>query len=222
MAIKLIVRVDDCGQALIQDRPDEGLEIFSRWWDAGSWAMTPIYVGVVPVVVFPPAIVKMFGAELIALHGWDHADQPLSPDHIHLAHRALPSARVVIPPYNKYNEDTFRAMRDYGLTTLLGGFPSEHHQFGATPVMHAGILHLSARRGLYGRCYELVDAVKRVIATEDCPYPIQVVLHHRWDMSNPDFLPGVRKLRELIEPHVVTVDAARKWAEENQLKGRAT
>lgn len=219
---KFILRVDDVGQALDQSQPDVGLKQFRKWWSRGNWNDIPIYLGVVPACLAGDGEALGFlndicindrrprGAEL-CLHGWDHAKQTLTQDHVFKAMEAFPSARCVIPPYNNYDEETVKAVSLIADDPVLfGGFNREHHQYGNGPCLTRGVLHLSACRELYSHSYLVADFLKNVLDQKwpTVDYPLVITLHHRWDHG---FLDGVRRLRDLVAEHVVTVDTAFDW-----------
>lgn len=210
---RFVLRVDDIGQAPLQFQPDKELKYFRRWWDAGGWGDLPVYLGVVPAVLgelernMLLQLEDTTGAE-ICLHGWDHGDRMLSRNDIHLATKAFPAARCVIPPYNKSDEATVAAMEEFGLRVLFGGFHGEHYQLGLEIGMIGKVLFLPASRDLYDRSYVVANLVDVWGATSGGPWegsnvPLVITLHHRWDTN---FLEGVRRLRDLVAPHLITVD----------------
>lgn len=230
---KFILRVDDVGQAVNQTKPDVGLEYFRRWWDAGGWAGLPVYLGVVvePLgLAGSPVAARVFGCPSdpessygwlsahirppaeIALHGYRHKDKPLDLEEIYLAEESFPDARCVIPPYNKYNDATFDAMRQTGKTVLFGGFNGEHHNYGEAPRIVDGVLHLSADRTLYQHSYIVAQTAKIKIDHGTSDHPLVITLHHRWDEK---FFDGVRRLRDLVADKLTTVEEAWEWARKN-------
>jgi hypothetical protein len=212
---KFLVRVDDVGQAEIQANPDRGMELFARWYD--PWRGLPVYFGVVPAGLTASEfswIDHNIPAQYLAIHGWDHARGPLSVGHIARAVAVLPEARVVIPPYNSYDAETVRAMDVHiaGTPVLLGGFPRDHHNYGDAPKrIGARTIHVSATRNLYDRCYQLADSIPSMLLPA-VDYPLQIVLHHRWDVKNLD---GVKRLRDVIADRMVTIDDVARWVEAN-------
>lgn len=209
MSCRFVLRVDDVGQALRQSEPDRNLGYFKLWWRTGRWEGLPIYLGVVPAVCGEAErdwLRKNVPPSQVALHGWDHSDEPLSVQHVAMASDCFPESRVVVPPYNKYDERTLVGVRRLlpPSPVLLGGFDGEHHPYGEYPTLVAGVLHLSADPRLYARCYQLVPTVKALLAspTEEGRV-LQIVLHHRWDAETME---GVRPFRDLVGPHLVSVD----------------
>lgn len=218
--MRFIVRVDDVGQAEIQSQRDAGMATFAKWWE--PWRGLPVYCGVVPAGLTADEfawIEANIPAPCIAIHGWDHAQRCLTPDDVARAVQVLPEARVVIPPYNLYDAETVRAIDCHikGTPVLLGGFGGKDHPYGEAP-RQVGVrtFHISALHVLYDRSYRLADIMDPANLTDSLPcvdYPLQVVLHHRWDIGNLD---GVKRLRDFIADKMVSVDMAVRYAEENQ------
>lgn len=215
MSARFIIRVDDVGQGLDQSERDVGLTMFRKWMDAWGTPDEPIYLGVVPASLgwyeheYLLDLEANTGA-VISLHGYDHADQVLTPEHIEMASHYFPKARHVIPPYNKYDEQTLGGVwclaQDGKPGVIFGGFDGEHHNFGLRPYMPSNrVLHLNAPRLLYARCYQLAQITSSPLSPVDMGYPFVVTLHWRWDW---DFLDGVTKLRKLLEGRMVSTDEA--------------
>lgn len=204
---RFIVRVDDVGQSLEQHERDARLEHFRKWLNAWGTLDEPIYLGVVPTFCDPYAIGYLAGLSRgvrIALHGYNHWNQVLTPEHIEMASHYFPQSRWVIPPYNAYDEQTIAATwclaQSGQRPVLFGGFNDEHHHYGEAPCIKYGVLHLSARRDLYSHSYRLIEAVAKI---EDPGYPLQIVLHWRWDAP---FLSGVTKLHKALEGRLASTD----------------
>jgi hypothetical protein len=228
--MRLVLRVDDVGQDVDQSRPDRGLRAFLRWWDAGDWSGLPAVLAVVPAALDGAAWRALHGLAAVpgvglALHGWDHAPGVLTPDDVRLgalafAGNGLPVPRAVVPPDNRYNALTLAATRLlHDRPVLLGGFDGEHHDHGEAPRVVDGVLHLSADRGLYAHAYAVADALGKGEAfapgSGERPWPRVLTLHHRWDLSQPGFLSGVRRLRDLVADRLVGLDEAWGWADEH-------
>jgi hypothetical protein len=228
--MRLVLRVDDVAQDVTQAEPDRGLRTFLRWWDAGGWAGLPAVLGVVPAALDADAwralhgLAAVPGVEL-ALHGWDHAPGPLTPEHVRRGARAFadhgfPVPRCQIPPDNKYSPVTLAAVRLlHDRPVLLGGFQGEHHDYGLAPRVVDGVLHLAASRTLYAHAYRLADAISGMpeprvhlwnsMDEPECPRVL--TLHHRWDVAGPDFPGGLRRLRDLVADSLVGLDEAWGW-----------
>lgn len=211
---RFIVRVDDVGQALDQSKPDVGLEYFLSWWKAGGWGEHPIYLGVVPAALGPieldvlRSVVRDSEAR-ICLHGWDHAERVLTRVDIERAREVFGFANCVIPPYNRYDLPAYEGViHPAEKPVLFGGFDGTDHSFGPAPRVVNGWLHLSADERLYARCYQLVEPVGKI---EDPGYPLQVVLHLRWDAER---LHAVGNLCAALADRMVAVDAA--WPDTNE------
>jgi hypothetical protein len=229
VTMRLVCRVDDVGQDVDQSQPDRGLRSFLRWWDAGGWAGLPVVLAVVPAALDEAAWLALHGLAAVpgvelALHGWDHAPGVLTPDHVRwgaraMAERGLP-VRAVVPPDNRYNALTLAAVRLLAdRPVLLGGFRGEHHDYGERPKVVDGVLHLSAFRDLYAHAYLLAARVAEereledagMVAAGEPGWPEVLTLHHRWDA---EFLPGVRRLRDLVADSLVGLDEAWAWVDE--------
>lgn len=218
---KFILRVDDVGQAVDQSKPDVGLEYFRRWWDAGGWEGLPVYLGVVAgtlgereidVLNVLTSSGRMDCPTKLCSHGWSHRDETLTSEEIFKSSDILPTV-YVIPPYNKYDSDTIKAVallhdESGEQPVLFGGFNGEHHPYGEAPRIVDGVLHLSAERALYQHAYQVAEAIEMGYGTD--AWPMVITLHHRWDAN---FLDGVRRLRDLVADKLTTVDEAFKWAE---------
>lgn len=207
---RFILRCDDCGQALDQSKPDIGLEYFWRWWNAGGWGDEPIYLGVVPGVLGERELDMLLDLEsrteaVVSIHGWMHDQRILMPEDLVQAKARFPKSNTCIPPYNQYDERTIEGMREWDMPVLFGGFDGEHHNYGEAPKVIGNVLHLSARRDLYARCYQLVDVVDKV---EDMGYPLQMTLHLRWDSGTMN---GVGPLRKALSGKMTTTDEC--WPE---------
>lgn len=214
--MRFIVRVDDVGQEYVQSEKDYDLALFAKWYEC--WKGLPLYCGIVTNCIGSNEMEWLkvnIPEQFRALHGYDHAKQYLTEDHIKKGLLLLPNANVVIPPYNLYNMATFRGMESMKKPTLLGGF-REDHRFGERPyLVHGSILHISAQRVWYDKCNVLEHRIKAFDKEwggrwEDLPHswPAQVVLHHRWDAHDLD---SVKRVRDLIADRMVPVDAAWEW-----------
>jgi hypothetical protein len=224
--LRLHLRCDDVGQDVTQSQPDRGLRSFLRWWDAGGWAGLPAVLAVVPAALDEVAwralhgLAAVPGVEL-ALHGWDHAPGPLTPEHVRRGARAFadhgfPVPRCQIPPDNRYSPVTLAATRLlHDRPVLLGGFQGEHHDYGERPAVVDGVLHLSADRELYAHAYRVADGLDEMgwLASDPWPHPRVLTLHHRWDLAGPDFPGGLRRLRGLVAGSLVGLDEAWGWVD---------
>jgi hypothetical protein len=214
---KFIIRVDDVGQLPDQSKPDRGLEYFFSWFKAGAWDRVPMYLGVVPADLTDDEIKTLYdhtdkhGGE-VCIHGWDHAHEVLSREAITKAADKLSiggSVRCVIPPFNKYDEATVKAMWDLlgKDAVLFGGLEEDRRvlNVGDTPTVVNGVLHLPADELLYGHSYKL-----RATVTESSqrPFPRVVTLHHRWDHAD---VKQCRAVRDAVHGRTVTVDHAWTW-----------
>jgi hypothetical protein len=160
---------------------------------------------------------------LIALHGWNHDSLKNHPEHISLGLKKLGAVNVLIPPYAAYDNSTFLEAARCGITTLMGGLPGDHHDLGRKPVDVGGVLHLSGERQLWGKCYQNARTVEtweqflpeRPPDLIDSDMPVMITCHHRWDNNpeHPEFLSGVKRLRDAVADKLTTVDEARKWLE---------
>jgi hypothetical protein len=198
---RYVLRVDDVGRLPTDDNPELGtdmeLDYFFRWIGECGLIDLPAVYGAVPKWLSGAGLrrFKTLPLNCRAIHGWNHVkDATVSPDQMRESLRRL-RARIYIPPFNAYMDETVSDWSVVGGTHFLGGFHGEHHNYGLEPCDVHHVVHLPAHPLLYGRAHEILDNLSLV---EESDYLKVITLHVPWE-PNTD---TVRKLIEVIAPQL--------------------
>lgn len=220
-----ILRVDDVGRKP-GDSPEIGTDrdllFFGQWRQKMNLQGVPIYYGAVPTWIddIPAKWLDSLAPEIASVHGINH-ERKQSPTIAQLkeARAKFPSLpKSFIPPFNHYSRDTIENWRAAGGEFFFGGFNGEHHNYGQLPDMKGGCLHLPAAKELYGKVYEVTDALEKW-QSHQCP--LVCTLHVPWDASDNELEEfGVMVNRYNRHGRIWTLERAKQWYNRSRLDRR--
>lgn len=207
-----ILRVDDCGWEPTNKNPDADLKWFREYREVGGFEGLPVVWAFIPTTIGAAErnwiANNIKGEELVAVHGWDHADGAIvERKWMNEGKYLLNKTPYYVPPFNRYDKQT---IKDWGSLNpkagcFFGGFTGEHHREGSMPTLIGDVVHLPATRALYGRAHEVLDALPQY---QGLQCPIVVTLHVTWDIHG---FRGLRELRDALKPELVSPNVVNGW-----------